>query len=138
MTVRLMLVCMLLGACEQAEEAAFRGPGADVARGRALVAATGCGSCHVIPGLARARGMGGPPLTNFGQRAYIAGRLPNQPDALVRWLLDPPAVDSLTAMPRVGFSVAQARDVAAYLYTLGDARPLGPPALLPLRWLEAL
>ncbi len=138
MRVRLLLVIAVLAGCQQAEEAAFRLPGADVARGRALVAATGCGSCHVIPGVARARGMVGPPLTNFGRRAYIAGQLPNQPDQLVRWLLDPPAIDSATAMPRVGFSAAQARDVAAYLYTLGDARPLGPPALLPRRWLEAI
>lgn len=138
MSPRLVLALALLVGCQQTEEAAFRIPGTDVARGRALVGATGCGSCHVIPDVARAHGMVGPPLTNFGRRAYIAGQLPNEPDQLVRWLLDPPAVDSATAMPRVGFTVQQARDVAAYLYTLGDARPLGPPALLPRRWLEAL
>jgi cytochrome c1 len=37
---------------------------------------------------------------------------------MVRWLLDPPAVDSATAMPKVGLSITQARDVSAYLYTL--------------------
>ena len=60
----------------------------------------------------------GPPLAGIASRAYIAGVLPNEPDNMLRWLLDPRAVDSLTAMPATGLSESQARDVAAYLYTL--------------------
>lgn len=128
---------LALAACRETPHGAYRIPGADPERGRALIVAAGCGACHVVPGIPNARGLVGPPLTNFGARAYIAGRLANQPDALVRWLLDPPAIYPGTAMPRVGFTPTQARDVAAYLYTLGEA-PLGPPHLLPRSWLEAL
>jgi hypothetical protein len=32
--------------------------------------------------------------------------------------MDPPAVDSLTAMPRLGLDERAARHVASYLYTL--------------------
>jgi hypothetical protein len=33
-------------------------------------------------------------------------------------LLDPPGIDSLTAMPKVGLTEARARDIAEYLYRL--------------------
>ena len=44
--------------------------------------------------------------------------LPNTPQNLIRWIQNPPAVDPLTAMPNVGVTQADARDIAAYLYTL--------------------
>ena len=92
--------------------------GGDPHRGAQAIRAFGCGSCHVIPGIRGADGLVGPPLTNMAQRTYIAGRLPNRPDAMVRWVLAPRSVDELTAMPNVGLNEQQARDVAAYLYTL--------------------
>ncbi|MCD0505870.1 c-type cytochrome [Bordetella petrii] len=60
----------------------------------------------------------GPSLRQLGNRAYLGGVVANTPDNLVRWLLDPPAMAPHTAMPKVGLSVAEARDVAAYLLTL--------------------
>ena len=92
--------------------------GGDARAGREVIAAKGCGSCHSIPGIAGANSMVGPPLTAIAARSYIAGVLPNTPENMIRWVLDPPAVDSLTAMPAVGLTPRQARDVAAYLYTL--------------------
>ena len=59
-----------------------------------------------------------PPLAGIADRVYIAGVLENTPSNLVRWIKDPPAVDSMTAMPNVGVSEAEARHIAAYLYTL--------------------
>lgn len=88
------------------------------ARGRALICSYGCGSCHTIPGIRGADATVGPPLAGIASRSYIGGVLPNDPDNMVRWLLDPPAVDSMTAMPNVGLNELQARDVAAYMYTL--------------------
>jgi cytochrome c len=87
-------------------------------RGSKLIAKYGCGSCHAIPGIPGATAKVGPPLAGIAGRSYIAGVLVNQPDNMVRWLLDPPAVDSNTAMPKVGLNTRDARDVAAYLYTL--------------------
>jgi cytochrome c len=91
---------------------------ADVDRGRVLVEQFGCAACHVIPGVRGAKGLVGPPLTAMGRRVYIAGVLPNTQETMVRWLRDPPAIDQRTAMPAVGLSDAQARDVAAFLATL--------------------
>jgi cytochrome c1 len=78
----------------------------------------GCGTCHAIPGVRGARGTVGPPLVTWSRRTYIAGTLPNAPENLVRWVLDPPSIQPATAMPRLGLNERQARDVAAYLYTL--------------------
>jgi len=47
-------------------------------RGRALVAAYGCPSCHSF-GSGVAEGMVGPPLHDVGTRSYLAGKFPNIP-----------------------------------------------------------
>ena len=60
----------------------------------------------------------GPPLTRIGDRTYIAGMLRNTPANLVRWIREPQAVIPGNAMPNMGVSEADARDIAAYLYTL--------------------
>lgn len=75
----------------------------------------GCAGCHNIPGVPGARGEVGPPLSGFDRRLYIAGALTNEPHNLVRWLVNPSAVDPHTAMPVTGISEAEARVVAAYL-----------------------
>ena len=85
---------------------------------RAIKQKYGCGACHVIPGVAGATGMVGPPLTNWAKRVYIAGSLPNTPDNLVLWIRQPQAIEPGTAMPDLGVSEEDARDIAAYLYTL--------------------
>jgi cytochrome c len=90
-------------------------PGADAGRAPALIAGYGCGSCHTISGVRGADGLVGPSLSGFGERRTIAGRLPNTPANLVRWILDPQRIKRGDAMPDVGLSVGQARDVAAYL-----------------------
>jgi len=94
------------------------GTGGDPARGKDLIVHYGCGSCHSIPGIRQARGLVGPPLILFGRRTFIAGEVPNTPDQLVRWLLDPKAIEAGTAMPNLGLSKQDARHIAAYLYTL--------------------
>ena len=60
----------------------------------------------------------GPPLAGIGSRVYIAGVMSNTPTNLVRWIENPPGVDSLTAMPNLGVTERDARDIAAYLATL--------------------
>ena len=79
---------------------------------------SGCPTSHAIPGIAEARGRVGPPLDRFAQRVYVAGLVPNTPANLVAWIRNPPAIDPLTAMTASGLGEAEARDVAAYLYTL--------------------
>jgi cytochrome c2 len=86
--------------------------------GASLIRTTGCGSCHAIPGIRGARGRVGPPLDSFAGRDFIAGRIPNTPDNLVLWLENPPSIEPATAMPILGLNESDARDVAAYLYSL--------------------
>ena len=93
-------------------------PGGSAERGAAVIQEVGCGTCHTIPGIRSARGMVGPPLTSWARRSFIAGNLPNEPEGLMRWIMDAPSVEPGTAMPDLDVTPAQARDVAAYLYTL--------------------
>lgn len=92
--------------------------GGDAERGAAVIREKGCGACHTIPGIDGADGTVGPPLSAWAERAYIAGALPNAPSELIDWLLAPHAVEPATAMPDLDLSEQQARDTAAYLYTL--------------------
>jgi cytochrome c1 len=92
--------------------------GGDAGRGKAAIAAFGCGSCHTIPGIRIANGTAGPPLYFWSRRTLIAGEAPNTPDELVRWIEVPQAIEPGTAMPNLGVSERAARDIAAYLYTL--------------------
>ena len=102
----------------EAERAAAEMTGGDPARGRAKIRQHGCASCHTIPGLSEADALVGPPLTRVASRTYIAGVMTNTPDNMIRWLQNPPGVDRLTAMPNLGLSEPDARDIASYLYTL--------------------
>lgn len=86
--------------------------------GKAKIEYYGCPTCHTIPGIAGANGLVGPPLNRIASRVYIGGVLTNTPDNMVRWLRDPHAVDRLTAMPNMHIPENDARDIAAYLYTL--------------------
>jgi cytochrome c len=114
-----LVALIVLAACEQEEvpgrRRAFDG---SPELGEALIAQYGCTACQAVPGVEAVTGTVGPPLAGFGARAYIAGRPPNRPTMLIAWLLDPPSIDSETAMPTIGLTEAEARDIATYLYTL--------------------
>ena len=105
--------------------------GGDPRRGEAAIAEHGCGSCHVIPGVQRARGKVGPPLTDLAERSYIAGNAANTPDNLAAWIRRPDSVEPGTVMPTLGVSEQEARDISAYLYLETGTDALGPPHLLP-------
>jgi cytochrome c1 len=110
------IAAVAVAACARAERERPIVAGGDVERGRAALLARECGACHRIPGIPGAQGTVGPPLRDFSERLYIAGRVPNRPDELVAWIRDAPAVDPGTAMPDLGVTEAEARDIAAYLY----------------------
>lgn len=99
--------------------AACGGAHADsVERGRRLLAQYQCGSCHGIPGVPSAGGKLASSLEGFGRRSYIAGRIANRQDNLARWIEQPKAFVADTAMPSMGVSPADAREMAAYLLEL--------------------
>lgn len=98
--------------------ASMQVPQGNADTGARLMVEYGCGGCHVIPGVARARGTVGPSLAGLRDRAYLAGVLPNRPDDLVGWLMHPTVHAPQTVMPDLGVTEAQARHMAAHLYTL--------------------
>jgi cytochrome c2 len=92
--------------------------GGDPARGVALIRDYGCGACHQVPGVVNADGLIGPPLANIGVRVYLAGMLRNTPDNMMLWLRHPQQIVPGNIMPDMGMTAPDARDIAAYLYTL--------------------
>lgn len=86
-------------------------------RGKVVMVRYGCGACHVIPGVSGANGKVGPDLTGIAGRTTIAGVLPNDPGNMMRWLRHPQAIVPGNGMPDQGVSEADARDIAAYLYS---------------------
>jgi cytochrome c len=93
-------------------------PGGDAARGSAAFVDYGCHSCHRIPGVQGADSLVAPPLDAWGERSFVAGRLPNTPDAVMTWIMDPQEIDPGNAMPDMGVPESVARDMAAYLFEL--------------------
>lgn len=129
------LMILGLAACSAGEERSrsqvLATTGGDPGRGEAAIARYGCGSCHVIPGIRRARGKVGPPLSDFAERSYIAGNSPNTPGNLAAWIQRPDSVEPGTVMPALGVSRQEARDISAYLYLETATDGLGPPRLFP-------
>jgi cytochrome c len=94
--------------------------GANAERGRTALVEFGCGTCHTVPGVTAANGRVGPSLADFSTHTYVAGRLPNNRDAVVRWIRFPQEIEPGTAMPDLGVPELAARDITAYLYSLGE------------------
>jgi cytochrome c len=114
-----VVLASLASGCEdRVKRTAMQITGGDPARAAAAVRKYGCGSCHTIPGIDGANAVVGPPLDRLGRRSYIAGHLSNNADVLIRWIRHPHSFKQQTAMPEMGVGEQEARDIAAYLYTL--------------------
>jgi putative membrane protein len=117
-----VIAMIIIGACGRGSamspEDAAQVTGGNPNRGALAIRHYGCAACHTIPSIPGARATVGPALGGIGGRPYLAGVLTNSPANLVRWILHPQQIDPLTAMPDVGLSEADARDIASYLYTL--------------------
>ena len=120
--VPLLLVAAFAGstaACgNNYERVAREMTGGEPTRGPQAIRKYGCDTCHVIPGVLTADATVGPPLTQIARRAYLAGRIDNTPENLIKWIRHPHSIDEKTLMPEMGVSVQDGRDIAAYLYTL--------------------
>lgn len=93
-------------------------PEGDTEQGRVAIRRHGCGACHSIPGITGANARVGPRLDGIVEQSFIAGKLSNSPENLARWIQDPQEVTPGTAMPDLDVSETEARDIAAYLYTV--------------------
>lgn len=121
----ILLFCgvTLFTACSRQvlEPASQQVPLGDAQRGRYALQDYGCGVCHVIPGVPTAEGLIGMPLSEWGDRSFIAGRLSNEPEDLIAWIQAPESIKPGTAMPNLGVTEQDARDMSQYLYTLRKA-----------------
>lgn len=115
----LLIAPPMLSACAPEIDYEPRVIGGDAERGRVALVRHECGVCHVIPGIGAAVGQVGPELDDYSQRPYVAGKFPNEPATLVRWIVDAPAMAPRTAMPAIEMSQQEARDIATYLYEGG-------------------
>ena len=89
----------------------------DASKAPASLRRFGCSGCHEIAGISGADGKIGGSLSDIRKRVYVGGVLNNTSDNLVKWIVSPQTFSPRTAMPVTGISEAEARDVAAYLYS---------------------
>lgn len=113
-----LLVCAALASGCAKEEPVSRVVGGDPERGRLLVQQYQCAACHFIPEVQGPNGDAGPSLQYMGRLSYIAGSIPNQPENMIRFLQNPPAVKPGTLMPALGITDDEARHMAAFMYSL--------------------
>jgi mono/diheme cytochrome c family protein len=90
----------------------------DRERGRRALEQYACVSCHEIPGMVGAEARLGPTLHGIGSRGTLGGVLKNSPENMALWLRSPRSVAPGSAMPDLGVTARDARDMAAYLSTL--------------------
>ena len=114
----IVLAGALIAACAPERDFEPRVRNADADNGRLALRSHECGVCHLIPGVPGAVGRVGPTLAAYSRFPYVAGKFPNEPELLIRWIRDAPALAPQTAMPAIAVTEQEARDMAAYLYTL--------------------
>lgn len=115
-----MMLAAALAACKTPPESRHDSDPDRIARGKALVIASGCASCHDFPDIDWPKGRAGPSLVDYDGRGPIAGALPNTPANLAAFVRNAPAAKPGSTMPAMPLSQADSRDVAAYLYGLAD------------------
>jgi cytochrome c2 len=108
------MAIVVFAACKPKEAAA---PAADPNHGKQLIGQYGCTTCHIIPGV-DGTGMIGPSLEHVATRPVIAQKIPNTPQSMAGYIQNPLASNPQNEMPNLGVKPDEARDIAAYLYTL--------------------
>jgi cytochrome c len=119
--VGIALVTLVVGCaagCSDDQQRAATMTGGDPSRGRLAIRRHGCGTCHEIPGVGGATSHVGPSLAEIGAHLYLAGHLPNTATNMIEWIRYPQRVVPGNVMPDMGITEADARDIAAFLYTL--------------------
>jgi cytochrome c len=77
-----------------------------------------CHSCHVIPGIEGDAHVLGPNLDHWSRRATIANRWPNTSRNLENWIRHSEQMLPGTTMEMLDVNENDAKDIAAYLYSI--------------------
>lgn len=108
---------LLCASCDHGRNKNLFPSRAEMREAKALIGAN-CGACHVVPGIARAKGRVGPSLAQISRQQIIAGHFANTPDDLTRWIEHPQSMLPGDAMPETGLSHEQVLKIVDYLYTV--------------------
>jgi mono/diheme cytochrome c family protein/cytochrome c2 len=90
----------------------------DPRRGKRALEQYACVTCHEIPGMVGPEARLGPTLHGIGSRETLGGVLRNTPQNMARWIRSPRSFAPASAMPELGVTERDARDMAAHLATL--------------------
>ena len=110
-----LIALLLVTTCKNQEPTPRAG---DARHGKQLIEQYGCNTCHIIPGIDGPNGMVGPSLEHVVSRQIIASSIPNTPQNMMAYIQNPQAANPQNVMPNLGIKPEEARDIAAYLYTL--------------------
>jgi cytochrome c2 len=108
---------LLCASCDHGDIAKPSPSRAEMREAKHLIAAN-CGACHLVPGIARAKGRVGPSLAQISHQQIIAGHFANTPDELTRWIEHPQTLLPGDAMPDTGLSHDQVLKIVDYLYAV--------------------
>tara|TARA_R110002110_G_scaffold21107_2_gene84219 strand:+ start:225 stop:584 length:360 start_codon:yes stop_codon:yes gene_type:complete len=81
--------------------------------GASLYVAKGCAACH-----RKNSSNICPSLVNFAEKSLIAGKVPNTPENLRKWLKNPSSIKKGSAMPNLGLSDEEIELLIEYIQTL--------------------
>ena len=87
------------------------------AQGQQVFQQSACSACHTIAGTSS--GTAGPDLTHIASRQQLAaGTIPNTPDTLASWIVNPQAAKPGNRMPNESLSGPDVQALVAYLENL--------------------
>jgi cytochrome c len=92
--------------------------GGDPEAGKQAIILHDCHSCHAIPGIEGDEHTQGPSLSGWATRKSILKQWPNTPENLENWIRHSEQLRPGTTMKLMSISEKDARDIAAYLYSL--------------------
>jgi cytochrome c len=92
--------------------------GGDPQAGKQAIVMHDCHSCHEIPGIEGDQHVQGPTLGHWAAQSSIAKQWPNTPGYLENWIRHPEQLRPGTTMKMLSVNEKDARDIAAYLYSL--------------------
>jgi cytochrome c2 len=92
--------------------------GGDPEAGKQAIVMHDCHSCHMIPGIEGEEHDKGPSLKQWASQKTIAKEWPNTPANLENWIRHSEQLRPGTTMKMMTINEKDARDIAAYLYSL--------------------
>src|SRR3954452_3994567 len=105
------LLLVVVGCSNSRIEEAARVTRGNPLRGKLEIVRFGCPACHEIPGIPTARSRVGPSLRNIVAQEYLAGQISNTPNNMVHWVRVPQEIKPNSAMPNLGLSDEEARNI---------------------------